>query len=232
VLTLFFSQSWPFVAQANPAIAPFKSTGATGTVSGTVGPAIMELAAGVRCGGSRLSSGWTPKQNDGLCEYSGEGDTTEGVMNWITGFPGLYDQRGILIGNPSASAIRGAISATNGCTPYTPTDQSGANPPLPFGSVDVQLCQDGNFVHLFGVLVFPPTNSPANVALSIPVIAPNRRDANNSCGIVVANGAQNSYVCAVKNTSTMQIYATAGGNRTNADLSGKTVSFFLTYPTQ
>lgn len=132
-----------------------------------------------------------------------------------------------------AAALCLASSVVNAqCVPYTPTDQSVAG--LSFVLSDVQQCQDANFVYVYGVLIFPTTVSTANVSLSLPTTVPDKRSANNTCGFVAGDGVHDSYVCAVRNTATMEFYISAapGGNRKNSDMSAKTVSISLRYPLQ
>lgn len=103
-----FNQSWPFVDRANPVMAPFKSEGAGGLVSATVGGAVTELGSGFVAGSSRLSSGYGPRAGDGLSAWSILGDTVNGPMRIPNNLP-VYDTRGAAILDPNPATMRASV---------------------------------------------------------------------------------------------------------------------------
>ncbi len=107
-------------------------------------------------------------------------------------------------------------------TAYTPTDQSGAR--LLFGAVVASYSRNGSFISVYGTLTWPTTvdTTPAAMSLPFPSAAP-------VPGMLLLSGQTGAAIVAVAGSATAR-FAGALGALTNADLSGKLLEFFLTYP--
>jgi hypothetical protein len=122
----------------------------------------------------------------------------------------------------SAQPASTDLSDTITTTPFEPTDQSGAG--LAFTNVDVQYSQLYNLVSVYGTLTYPTQADGLSAVISLPILP-----VREVPGTMIVNSAAGFAVVANTNASAATLTGTSGV-LTNADLSGATIIFFLTYP--
>jgi hypothetical protein len=139
------------------------------------------------------------------------------------------------IQNLSIAFAKGSSSNTSSTTgasplPWTPTDGSGAG--LAFTNVSANGRLTGGMAFAYGALTFPATANVDNAVIAgFPVNFPNQ--AYLGPALAYCFGAATGVMLVpIPNSNTAKIVNPIGGTAlTNADLSGRTLNFLLTYPT-
>jgi hypothetical protein len=151
-----------------------------------------------------------------------------GSVNGLTGAVSVTGGAGITV-TPSAPNI--AVAIKDGyvsSTTCTITDQSGASLSITTNYCTVSVTN--NTVTVLAQITYPTTGTGAYATISLPVAVPNR---STFCGSFSWNGtslATGGIPCAIKNTSTAQLFTSSGTAQTNAGVSGGVYSFTLSYP--
>ena len=140
------------------------------------------------------------------------------------------------IGNGSESYVAyhsssGAYRVLNpaGGGAWTPSDTSGAS--LSFTSVSAAFRVTNNLVHAYFTLTYPTTSNGSSAVLGgLPVTIPNLTHVQNPAFLDTHGTASGGFLRPVQNTTTAVIVNASGGQATNANMSGLTISACLIYP--
>lgn len=131
-------------------------------------------------------------------------------------------------GSAVAQAGTGDLSDVTAPTSWAPTDQSGGG--LAFTSVSAVYFKLGNMIVAYGTLTYPATSDSHEAAISLPVAVPNQSYAATAGLMWGAAASGSTMIRAVPNSSTAALFGTNNSTQTNANLSGKTLTFSLLYP--
>jgi hypothetical protein len=231
------THSW--IDSISTAGVPHQSRPACGDLSDSGGNCQLQPGTGLAASGSNLNL-----QPAAASTIGGVESITSLTHNWIA----YIDTLGVphqsqpafsdLSGAASAAQLPAATPTTqgavvSGCTPYTPTDQSGAG--LTFAASVGEYCLNGpaggQTVTVFFAITYPSTASPSNAAISAPVAIPNALYAA-AAGILMSSLGNGRVAQASPNSSKIVLVSQAGVAITNASLTGAVITGSVTYPAQ